>query len=210
MKHTKKIFITFEGIDGSGKSTQAKKLFGELTQRGLKTILTREPGGSPGSECIRRLLLENGKLDWSDLTELLLFFAARRDHVEKTILPALHDGTIVICDRYTDSTRVYQGGENPQFRKIIDSLQKHVIQLEPDLTFILSINSKLAMQRTRDRDGNDWRLSRLSNEKIANVVRNFEQLTEEFPHRCQLVDGGDDVDKVSRKILKTTLEHIHG
>ncbi|MGA1234044.1 MAG: dTMP kinase, partial [Lutimaribacter sp.] len=103
------LFISFEGIDGSGKSTQARLLAQTLRTRGLDVVLTREPGGSPGAEEIRALVLEGPPDRWSAETELLLFTAARRDHLERTIRPALAAGQIVICDRFADSTRMYQG-----------------------------------------------------------------------------------------------------
>ena len=102
-------FLSFEGIDGCGKSTQAKRLAGHLTAAGQEVVLTREPGGSPGAETIRQLLLTGATDKWSAETELLLFTAARRDHLERTITPALSAGKIVVCDRFADSTRVYQG-----------------------------------------------------------------------------------------------------
>ena len=109
MTDSKGLFISFEGIDGSGKSTQARLLAERLRAKGREVVLTREPGGSPGAEEIRALVLQGDPDRWSAETELLLFTAARRDHLERTIAPALARGATVICDRFADSTRVYQG-----------------------------------------------------------------------------------------------------
>ena len=116
------MFITFEGIDGSGKSTQAKALASSLKKNGIDSILTREPGGSSGAEIIRKLLVEGDPSRWSPETEMLLFTAARRDHLEKTIEPSLQEGKIVISDRYVDSTRVYQGVTRGDLRHTVDKL----------------------------------------------------------------------------------------
>jgi len=208
MMPSKGYFITFEGIDGSGKTTQARLLEKKLQTMGYQTHLTREPGGSPGSEWIRKLLLKQKELEWSDLTELLLFFAARKDHVEKTIQPALDTGKIVICDRFTDSTRIYQGSENPHHRKIIDSLQKHIIQLEPDLTYILSISAEEALQRTISRE-EDWRLNRLSKSKVNTLIQDFKNLSIEFPERCYLFSGSNSPVEIAKEILEFTVARFN-
>ena len=133
-KITKRQFITFEGIDGSGKSTQAKRLVAHLTSLGHDVIHTREPGGSAGAEEIRRLLVEGDPDRWSAETEILLFTAARRDHLEKTIIPALAAGKWVVSDRFADSTRVYQGATRGDLRGIVDALHAQMIGVEPDMT----------------------------------------------------------------------------
>ena len=130
-------FISFEGIDGCGKSTQAKILSTKLTDCGNKVLLTREPGGSEGAEEIRNLLLKGNPDRWSAETELLLFTAARRDHLERTILPALESGTTVICDRFSDSTRVYQGVTRGDLRDLVDKLDDAMIPRQPDITLSL-------------------------------------------------------------------------
>ena len=137
----KGFFITFEGIDGSGKSTQIRKLAKFLEDNGYDIIITREPGGSVGGEEIRNLLLQGAVDRWSAETEILLFTAARRDHLERIILPALQGGKIVICDRFTDSTRMYQGMRGPKLRDLVDKLTKEVINCDPDLTIIIDIDN---------------------------------------------------------------------
>ena len=133
-------FISFEGIDGSGKSTQIQRLAKFLEALGLNVIITREPGGSVGGEEIRNLLLQGNVDRWSAETEILLFTAARRDHLERIILPALEEGKIVICDRFADSTRMYQGMRGPNLRNLVDSLNEKVIKFDPDLTIVIDIN----------------------------------------------------------------------
>ena len=146
-KITKRQFITFEGIDGSGKSTQAKRLVAHLTSLGHDVIHTREPGGSAGAEEIRRLLVEGDPDRWSAETEILLFTAARRDHLEKTIIPALAAGKWVVSDRFADSTRVYQGATRGDLRGIVDALHAQMIGVEPDMTFIIDMDPVAALSR---------------------------------------------------------------
>ena len=126
------LFISFEGIDGSGKSTQARLLAEAVERSGRAVVLTREPGGSPGAEEIRKLVLEGDPDRWSAETEILLFTAARRDHLERTIEPALAAGKVVICDRFADSTRVYQGVSRGDLRGMVDRLHALMIGREPD------------------------------------------------------------------------------
>ena len=135
-------FLSFEGIDGSGKSTQAQLLAAHFMAEGQEVVRTREPGGSPGAEAIRGLLLTGATDKWSAETELLLFTAARRDHFETTIEPALAKGQLVVCDRFADSTRVYQGATRGDLRGKVDHLHETMIGREPDLTLIIDVNPK--------------------------------------------------------------------
>ena len=138
------LFISLEGIDGSGKSTQARALAAHL---GPDTVLTREPGGSDGAEEIRQLLLTGDPDRWSAETEILLFTAARRDHLERTIRPALNVGHAVVTDRFADSTRVYQGATRGDLRGLVDQLHDTMIGTEPDLTFIVDMDPQKALAR---------------------------------------------------------------
>ena len=199
-------FITFEGIDGAGKSTQVKLLQQNLNSKGFDCIVTIEPGGSTGSEKLRKILVDKNKYNWSNLSELLLFFAARKDHVEKTILPALNDGKIVICDRFTDSTRVYQSQGKQDLGELIELLQSKVIQLDPDLTFILRINSEISLQRTNSRQDGDWRVSSLSSERLMQVINGFSDLTKQFPNRCFEISTETSLEESAKKILERTME----
>ena len=141
------MFISLEGIDGSGKSTQARLLAEALQGMGRAVVLTREPGGAPGAEEIRRLLVEGDPDRWSAETEILLFTAARRDHLERTIRPALAAGKIVVTDRFADSTRVYQGATRGDLRGLVDGIHDLAIGVEPDLTLILDMDPKAALSR---------------------------------------------------------------
>ncbi len=201
-------FITFEGVDGAGKSTQVKLLHQNLIKHGFDCIVTREPGGSPGSETLRKLLVDKNIYEWSNLSELLLFFAARKDHVEKTILPALKAGQIVICDRYTDSTRVYQSQGKKELRDLIETLQRDIIQLEPDLTFILSINPEMSLQRTGSRKEGDWRISSLSKKRLTQVINDFSNLAKDFPDRCFEISTEISPRDSAKKIFELTMEKL--
>jgi dTMP kinase len=145
------MFISLEGIDGSGKSTQGRQLVDALQARGVDCVLTREPGGAPGAEEIRRLLVEGAPDRWSAETEILLFNAARRDHLERTIRPALAAGKTVITDRFADSTRVYQGATRGDLRGFADAIHSAAIGVEPDLTLILDMDPGEALARSLDR-----------------------------------------------------------
>ena len=201
-------FITFEGVDGAGKSTQVELLYQSLEKHGFNSIVTREPGGSPGSEALRKILVDKNKYSWSNLSELLLFFAARKDHVEKTILPALKEGKIVICDRFTDSTRVYQSQGNKELGILIELLQREIIQLDPDLTFILSINPEISLQRTSSRKGGDWRVSSLSRKRLNQVINDFSSLTRDFPERCFEVSAEVSPKDTAKNIFELTMEKL--
>ncbi len=147
------LFISVEGIDGSGKSTQGRLLAETLRASGHAVTLTREPGGSPGAEEIRRLVLEGDPDRWSPETEILLFTAARRDHLEKTIRPALARGETVITDRFADSTRVYQGMTRGDLRATVDRLHDLMIGVEPDLTLLIDIDPEVGLSRALARAG---------------------------------------------------------
>ena len=194
-------FITFEGIDGSGKSTQARMLHASLQERGVKSILTREPGGSAGAEQIRRLLVEGDPDRWSPETEILLFTAARRDPLEKTIRPALNGGTIVISDRFADSTRVYQGATRGDLRKLVDRLHYEVIGAEPDLTFVIDMPPEQALKRGLARQSGEDRFEDMGLEFQKKLRDGFRNLAKEYPQRCHLIDGARDIDAVAADVL---------
>lgn len=195
-------FITFEGIDGSGKSTQARRLAERLRCRGLEVVLTREPGGSPGAEEIRRLVLEGDPDRWSPETELLLFTAARRDHLEKTIRPALARGAVVICDRFADSTRVYQGITRGDLRGAVDRLHALMIGREPDLTLILDMPPAKGLARARGRNGHEERFEDFGEDLQARSRRGFLDIAAEFPGRCHVVDADRSSDAVAEDVAR--------
>ena len=201
-------FISFEGIDGCGKSTQAKILSDELTTYGKKVLLTREPGGSKGAEEIRNLLLTGETDRWSAETEILLFTAARRDHLERTILPALEIGSTVICDRFSDSTRVYQGVTRGDLRDVVDQLDKTMIPRQPDVTVLVDLDPKIGLARALRRSGNEARFEDFGLEMQIKLREGFLTLANEFPKRFIVVDGNRNELEVARDISKLLLE-IH-
>lgn len=194
-------FITFEGIDGSGKSTQARLLAAALEKAGAPTVLTREPGGSAGAEEIRRLLVEGDPDRWSAETEILLFTAARRDHLEKRIEPALLCGTNVISDRFADSTRIYQGATRGELRATVDRLHEQMIGREPDLTLIIDMSPEKALQRGLDRNSGEDRFEDFGMDFQNRLRSGFLALPREFPNRCHVIDGDRSIDKVAEDVL---------
>ncbi|SFR42794.1 thymidylate kinase [Yoonia tamlensis] len=193
-------FITFEGIDGSGKSTQARMAAEHLRARGRKVILTREPGGSAGAEEIRQLLLTGDTDRWSAETEILLFTAARRDHLEKTIQPALADGQIVICDRFADSTRVYQGSTRGDLRAMVDRLHSLMIGREPDLTFIIDMDPATALARGLARKSGEDRFEDFGLGFQETLRHGFLALAHAQTDRCVLIDGNRTQDQIASEI----------
>ena len=195
-------FITFEGIDGSGKSTQARLLHQRLVTLGVPSILTREPGGSPGAEEIRRLLVEGDPDRWSPETEILLFTAARRDHLERTIRPALAQGKCVISDRFADSTRVYQGAARGDLRALVDRLHDEVIGTEPDLTFVIDMDPDTALGRGLARRSGEDRFEDMGAAFQRRLRDGFRQLAQDNPVRCRLIDGNREVEIIAREVAE--------
>jgi dTMP kinase len=204
-------FITFEGGEGSGKSTQIRRLAERLNKAKMRTIVTREPGGSPGAEIIRHLLLSGmGKLLGPD-AETLLFAAARDDHVRTVILPALNQGTWVLCDRFFDSTRVYQGQLGQVPPGLVSALQRVTIgDLKPDLTFILDVPVEVGLKRAAERRGSAAP-DRFESEDVQfhqDLRDAYQQLAVEDPQRCVLIDANADADAVSERIWNALREHL--
>lgn len=198
-------FITLEGIDGTGKSTQGRLLAERLQGEGRETVLTREPGGAPGAEEIRGLLLSGDPARWSPETEILLFTAARRDHVERTLRPALERGTIVICDRYVDSTRAYQGSAG--LRELVDRLHELTIGLDPDLTLILDMDADTAALRAEARatPGED-RFERKGRQ--TGLRREFLALAAADPERCHVVNADQTPESLAAEIWQIVAAHL--
>jgi len=193
-------FITFEGGEGSGKSTQIKTLAQRLAATKLRAIVTREPGGSPGAEIIRHVVLSGmGKLLGPD-AETLLFAAARDDHVHTVIQPALNQGTWVLCDRFSDSTRVYQGSLGQVLPGVLNAMQRVTIgDLKPDLTIILDIPVEVGMQRAAARRGGGTP-DRFEAEDLRfhQELRDaYRQIAAAEPQRCVLIDGNADAATVA-------------
>ena len=193
-------FISFEGIDGSGKSTQIQKLAEFLGALDFDIVITREPGGSVGGEEIRNLLLQGNVDRWSAETEILLFTAARRDHLERIILPALKEGKIVICDRFTDSTRMYQGMRDANLRNLVDTLNEKVINFDPDLTIIIDINPEISLKRAKSRKTSEERFEDFGVDLQLKMRKGFIELAKDFGNRIEVVDGQQSVDKLAQDI----------
>ncbi|WP_170368192.1 dTMP kinase [Ruegeria arenilitoris] len=200
------LFLTFEGIDGSGKSTQARRLAESLAAAGHDVVLTREPGGSPGAEEIRRLVLEGDPDRWSAETEILLFTAARRDHLERTIEPALNAGKIVICDRFADSTRMYQGLSRGDLRALVDQLHGLMIGREPDLTLLIDMDPEIGLSRAKGRQGTEERFEDFGPALQKRMRSGFLALADEFKDRFRVIDGNRDVDSVAVDVRETVLK----
>jgi len=191
--------ITFEGIDGSGKSTQARRLAETLKAAGQQVRLTREPGGTEGAEEIRRLLTTGAPERWSPETECLLFTAARRDHMERLIAPALAAGETVICDRFVDSTRVYQGAVRGDLRALVDALHDLAIGREADMTFILDLPAEDAAARIAGAGGGR-RFEAFGVEMQARLREGFLALAGAAPGRCRVIDSGRGGDAIAAEI----------
>lgn len=194
------LFLSFEGIDGSGKSTQARLLAETLQARGLPVVLTREPGGSPGAEEIRRLVLEGATDRWSAETEILLFTAARRDHLEKTIRPALARGAVVICDRFADSTRIFQGITRGELSETVDRLHEMMIGVEPDLTLLVDIAPEAGLARATARAGTEMRFEDMGLAFQARAREGFLALAARHA-RFRVIDGDRTPEAVAADIL---------
>ncbi|WP_171167368.1 dTMP kinase [Ruegeria sp. HKCCA0370] len=196
------LFLTFEGIDGSGKSTQARMLAEHLRAQGHEVVLTREPGGSAGAEEIRSLVLEGDPDRWSAETEILLFTAARRDHLERTIEPALAAGKVVICDRFADSTRMYQGLSRGDLRNLVDQLHSLMIGREPDMTLLIDMDPETGLARAKGRQGTEERFEDFGPKLQKKMRAGFLALADEFPDRFHIVDGNRDMDSVAQDVTE--------
>lgn len=206
-------FLTVEGVDGAGKSTQANRLAANLKSKGFDVVATREPGGAPGAEEIRRLLLTGDPARWSPVTETLLFFAARRDHLERTIRPALDRGAVVICDRFTDSTRAYQAAARPDAagaaRRLIDLLHDEAIGLDPDLTLVFDMTPEAALARGLARGTDEARFEGLGAAFQTHLREAFRAIAADAPERCVMIDAEGTEDAVFARVeaaVSTRLE----
>jgi len=194
------LFISFEGIDGSGKSTQTKRLAKRLQQDGHEVVLTREPGGSVGAEEIRALVLQGDPERWSAETEILLFTAARRDHLECVILPALSAGKIVICDRFADSTRMYQGISRGNLREIVDRLHDLMIPRDPDVTLLIDMDPEIGLSRAKARSTKEERFEDFGLQLQQTMREGFLTLAKEYSDRFRVIDGHGDADQIAEEI----------
>ena len=194
-------FITFEGGEGSGKSTQVGRLVESLIARGLDVVRTREPGGSPGAEDIRALALNGAAERWSPMTETLLMYAARSDHLERTIRPALVRGAFVICDRFSDSSRAYQGAGGGVGGGFIEAMDAAVVgETQPDLTLIFDLPVEIGLERALARGGADLRFESKGLEFHQRLREGFRRVATEHPERCRIVDASGDPDAVFARV----------
>lgn len=206
------LFITLEGGEGAGKSTQIQMLKSALEKMGYSLLLTREPGGSKGGELIRPLLV-SGEADWDAVSETLLFSAARRDHLTHKVWPALKEGKIVLSDRFADSTLAYQGygrGDNPEIQQIVKRLYKIVAgDFEPDLTIILDIDPKIGLKRSCDRAGNtEKRFENMDFSFHKNLRNGFLKIASDNPKRYHVVDANRTAEEVHADIMKIIKEKL--
>jgi dTMP kinase len=196
-------FITFEGGEGAGKSTQILRLAEILEDNNAPVLTTREPGGSPAAEQIRELILNSQSGAWDPISEALLMFAARREHVERKIMPALKSGKTVLCDRFSDSTMAYQGYAGGMGREAVNQLYKLVLgEFKPDLTIIFDLPVELSIKRRLDRGQSSDRFENKGIDFHQKLSAAFRDIAKREPQRCTLIDASMDVEKVTVAIVK--------
>lgn len=214
MKNERGKFITFEGGEGAGKSTQIARLADALARAAIPTIATREPGGSPGAEALRGLLVNDAGLDWDPLSELMMILTARRDHLRQQILPALEAGTWVLCDRFSDSTLAYQGDGQGLSRGTIQDLSQLTLgdlgpsACHPDLTFIFDLDVAMGLGRAAARRSGEDRYEALGDDFHQRVRDGFRRIAEDNPARCHLVDAAQTPEAVTRDVLAGCRAHL--
>jgi dTMP kinase len=207
----KGLFITFEGGEGAGKSTQIQYLAEALRARGYDTVMTREPGGSAGAEAVRHVLLSGAAEEFGVRMEAILFAAARSDHVEELIRPAIEAGKIVLCDRFMDSSRVYQGVTGNLEPEFVRSLERVAINgMVPDLTIILDLPADVGLARARSRSGAASQAPDRYEKEALSVHEKrreaFLDLAREEPERCRVVDGNQPADAIAQTVEKLVFE----
>lgn len=203
----KGIFITFEGGEGAGKSSQVRLLGDALTARGHNVLLTREPGGATGAEAIRKLLVEGPGGHWDGITEALLHSAARRDHMVNAVWPALDAGKIVISDRFADSTIAYQGYAYGIDVTALHTLYKAAIgDFKPKLTLILDLPVEAGLERASQRGGKETRYESMGTEFHERVRQGFQAIAKAEPGRCKVIDGRQSIDDIHLQVLAEVLK----
>ena len=194
-------FITLEGGEGAGKSTQQNRLVARLGELGFDVFATREPGGSEGGEAIRELLVNGPPERWSAMTEVLLMNAARRDHIERRIRPALERGAFVVCDRFADSTRAYQGAGGEADPALIETVERHVVgDVKPDLTLILDLPVEEGLHRAAHRGGGEARFEAKGIEFHQRLRQGFLDIAAAEPQRCVVIDSHQSQEVVAEAI----------
>jgi len=214
MYKKKPLFVTFEGIEGSGKSYQCRKLYNELRNKNLSVILTREPGGTKSAEKIRKVILEDyfasdSKEKFSKYTDTLLYLAARNEHVQNIIRPAISKKKIVICDRFIDSTLAYQVFGKGVSKNLVDSIHKFVLgSIKPDLTFVLKVNISKALQRLKKRKKKN-RYDKFSKNFYTKVQNAFIKIAKKNTRRYCIVDNSEDSTKTERIIFDKFMQFLN-
>lgn len=204
-------FITFEGGEGVGKSTQIRRLVARLEAAGHEIVATREPGGSPGAEAIRDMVLRGAADRWSPVTETLLMYAARRDHIERVIRPALARGAWVVCDRFADSTTAYQGAAGGTDPGLIAAMERFVLEeVRPDLTLIFDLDPELGLARAADRAGAEMRFESKGAAFHARLRSAFLEIAAREPERCVVIDANGSIDQVETSVWEAVQERIDG
>ena len=211
MYKKKPLFVTFEGIEGSGKSYQSKKLFKSINKRKIPVILTREPGGTRGAEKIRQVILEDyfyqdTKVSFHKYTDTLLYLAARNEHVENKIKPAISKGKIIICDRFIDSTLAYQVYGKGVNKTLVDSIHKYILgSIKPDLTFILKVNIPKALERLNKRKKKN-RYDKFSKNFYIKVQNAFMKIAKKNKARYFVLDNSKDSKETEKIILNKFIQ----
>ena len=204
-------FISFEGGEGAGKSTQVKRLAKRLTAQGHDVVMTREPGGSPGAESIRDLVLRGDADRWSPVTETLLMYASRRDHIERVIRPGLARGAWVVCDRFADSTRAYQGAASGTDPGLIAALETYVLEdIRPDLTLLFDLAADLGLARAHARAGVEMRFESKGTAFHERLREGFLAIAAAEPARCVVIDAAADIDSVEQAVWRAVTERLAG
>ena len=203
-------FITLEGGEGVGKSTQIRRLIARLSAQGKEVVATREPGGSPGAESIRDLVLRGAADRWSPMTETLLMYASRRDHIERVITPALGEGKWVVCDRYADSTRAYQGAAGGVEPAFIAALEAHVLgDVRPDLTLIFDLDPKIGLARAADRAGAEMRFESKGEAFHIRLRQAFLDIAALEPQRCAVIAAQGSLEAVEALVWSAVQDRLH-
>ncbi len=203
-------FITFEGGEGSGKTTQIKALSEALTAAGVDHILTREPGGCPSAEDLRNLILTGDKDRWTDMGELLLYTAARAEHLERVIRPALAEGKVVLCDRFADSTMVYQGVSRGLGERTVEMLQSIVIgDTTPDATVYFDIDPEIGLARSGGWDNGENRIEQEGLEFHTKVRNGFVELLKKNPERFIMIDASASIEGVYESLVSLLSDYFY-
>ena len=202
-------FISFEGGEGAGKSTQLKRLVARLQAAGHEVVATREPGGSPGAESIRELVLKGAADRWSPVTETLLMYAARRDHLERVIRPALARGAWVVCDRFADSTRAYQGAAGGTPPELIVALETWILEgTRPDLTLIFDLPVAEGLERAHVRAGAEMRFESKGQAFHERLREGFLAIASAEPGRCAIIDAMGSLEAVEARVWTTVGDRL--